>query len=77
MNIKLIFSLILAVFTVLFIIQNVAVVEIRFLYWTLSLSHSLLLFFVCNWYFHRLVVARFFHAPTTKKERYIAWCFMK
>lgn len=46
MNIKLIFSLILAGFTVLFIIQNVTVVEIRFLYWTLSLSHSLLLFFV-------------------------------
>jgi putative membrane protein len=46
MNIKLIFGLMLAGFTVLFIIQNATVVQIRFLYWTLSLSHSLLIFFI-------------------------------
>jgi len=31
---------------VLFIIQNVMVVEIRFLFWTLSMSRSLLIFFL-------------------------------
>ena len=46
MNGKLILGLILAGFTILFIIQNVTVVEIRFLFWTMSMSHSLLIFFI-------------------------------
>jgi len=46
MNFKLILALILAVFAVLFIVQNVVVVEIRFLFWTLSMSRSLLMFFL-------------------------------
>lgn len=46
MNVKLFLGLLLAGFTILFIIQNVAVVEIHFLSWTLSLSHALLIFFV-------------------------------
>ena len=46
MNFKLILVLILAGFAVLFIVQNVVVVEIRFLFWTLSMSRSLLTFFL-------------------------------
>jgi len=46
MNFKLILALILAGFAVLFIVQNVVVVEIRFLLWTLSMSRSLLIFFL-------------------------------
>ena len=44
MHIKLVFSLILAGLAVLFVIQNVAVVEISFMIWTVSMSRSLLIF---------------------------------
>jgi putative membrane protein len=46
MNFKLILTLILAGFAVLFIVQNVVVVEFRFLFWILSMSRSLLMFFL-------------------------------
>ena len=46
MNFKLILTLILAGFAILFIVQNVVVVEFRFLFWTLSMSRSLLMFFL-------------------------------
>ena len=41
MNFKLILSLVMAGMAVLFIIQNVTVVELRFLFWTLSMSRAL------------------------------------
>jgi uncharacterized integral membrane protein len=44
MDIKLIVILMLAGLVVLFIIQNVAVVEIRFLFWSIQMSRSLLMF---------------------------------
>ena len=46
MNVKLILILVLAGLAVLFTVQNVAVVDIRFLFWTLSMSRSLLMFFL-------------------------------
>jgi len=46
MNIKLIITLILIGLAVLFIIQNTAVVEIHFLFWKLSMSRSLFMFFL-------------------------------
>ena len=46
MNFKLILALILTGLAVLFIVQNYIVVEIRFLFWTLSMSRSLLIFFL-------------------------------
>jgi lipopolysaccharide assembly protein A len=46
MNFKLILSAILAGLAVIFIIQNTAVVDIRFLFWTLSMSRLLLFFFL-------------------------------
>lgn len=44
MNSRLILVLILVGLVVLFIIQNVVVVEIRFLFWSIEVSRSLLIF---------------------------------
>jgi len=41
MNFKLILSLVMAGMAVLFIIQNVTVVDLKFLFWTLSMSRAL------------------------------------
>ena len=46
MNYKVILSLILAGLCVVFIIQNVAIVEIRFLLWKIEMSRALLMFIV-------------------------------
>ena len=43
MNFKLIFSIAMAGMAVLFIIQNVTVVDMKFLFWTLSMSRALLM----------------------------------
>ena len=48
MNAKLIFGMILAGLSVVFIIQNVAVMELRFLFWTLSISGALLMFLILS-----------------------------
>jgi hypothetical protein len=42
MNVKLLTGVILAVLTVVFIIQNTAVMELKFLFWTLSMSGALI-----------------------------------
>jgi uncharacterized integral membrane protein len=42
MNIKLITSLVVACFVLIFIIQNAAEVKIQFLFWSLTMSRSLL-----------------------------------
>ncbi len=58
MNFKLILILILAGLTVLFIIQNVTVVEIQFLFWSIQMSRSLLMFLllaigiIIGWFLH-------------------------
>ncbi len=58
MNFKLILILILIGLGVLFIIQNVAVVEIQFLFWSIQMSRSLLIFslltigFIIGWSLH-------------------------
>jgi uncharacterized integral membrane protein len=64
MHIKLVFSLILAGLAVLFVIQNVAVVEISFMIWTVSMSRSLLIFFllaigiIIGWLMHSYILHR-------------------
>lgn len=58
MNIKLIFVLVLPGLAVLFIVQNVTVVEVRFLLWSVEMSRSLLMFLllavgiVIGWFQH-------------------------
>jgi uncharacterized integral membrane protein len=58
MNYKLILMLVLAGLAVLFIIQNVAVVEIQFLFWSIQMSRSLLMLLmlaiggIIGWFLH-------------------------
>lgn len=64
MNFKLALILILASLAVVFIAQNVAVVEIGFLFWKASMSSALLLFFtlmigfLLGWFFHGYLLHR-------------------
>ena len=63
MNAKLIINLILAGLALLFIIQNITVVNVRFLFWTLSMSRALLMFcilavgIIVGWSLHSLYVS--------------------
>ena len=43
MSFKMIFSIVMAGMTILFIMQNVPSVEVTFLFWTLSMSRALLM----------------------------------
>ncbi len=58
MSFKLIIIFILAGLVGLFILQNVAVVEIQFLFWSIQMSRSLLMFLVLaigmvmGWFLH-------------------------
>lgn len=64
MNLKLVLMLLLSSLAVLFIAQNVAVVEIAFLSWRTSLSSALLIFFslmtgfVLGWFMHGYLLHR-------------------
>ncbi len=48
MKAKLVTSIILAGLTIVFIIQNVAVMDLRFIFWTLSMSGALLMFLILS-----------------------------
>lgn len=58
MNLRLIFMLVLVGFVVLFILQNIVVVEISFLFWSIEMSRSLLMFLllsvgvIIGWFLH-------------------------
>ena len=58
MNYKLTLILTLTGFAVLFIIQNIAAVEIQFLFWSIQMSRSLLIFsllaigVIIGWFLH-------------------------
>lgn len=64
MNRKMLLVLILVGLTVLFIIQNVAVVEIQFLFWATQMPRSLLMFFllaigvIIGWFLHGYIKNR-------------------
>jgi uncharacterized integral membrane protein len=64
MNLKLILLLILSSLAVIFIAQNVAVVEIGFLFWRVSMSSALLIFFtlmmgfILGWFLHSYLLYR-------------------
>jgi putative membrane protein len=64
MHYKIVLVLICIGLTALFIIQNVAVAEIRFLFWSVQMSRSLLLFFlvalgmVIGWFLHSFFIHR-------------------
>ena len=46
LNYKKIISFVLAALTILFILQNIAVINISFLFWTFFISRSVLIFVV-------------------------------
>ncbi len=64
MNHKLILILILAGLAVLFIFQNIAIVEIQFLFWSIQMSRSLLVLLLLvigvliGWFLHRYLEYR-------------------
>lgn len=64
MNLKLTLILILSSIAVIFIAQNVAVVELSFLFWRASMSSSLLIFFtlmigfILGWFLHSYLLHR-------------------
>lgn len=64
MNLRLTLVLILSSLAVIFIAQNVAVVEIGFLYWRASMSSALLIFFtlmigfILGWFLHSYLLYR-------------------
>jgi lipopolysaccharide assembly protein A len=58
MNLKIILILIFVSLVVIFITQNAAVVDVRFLFWNVSMSRALLIFFLLiigialGWFLH-------------------------
>jgi lipopolysaccharide assembly protein A len=58
MNLKLVLILIFVGLIVIFITQNAAVVDVRFLFWNVSMSRALLIFFLLiigialGWFLH-------------------------
>jgi uncharacterized integral membrane protein len=63
-NAKLLVVLVLLGAAVLFIVQNVAMVEIQFLFWSMQMSRSLLMFLLLaigiliGWFLHAFVKHR-------------------
>lgn len=64
MNIRLILVLVITGITVVFITQNVSVVEVTFLFWSISMSRALLIFFtlaigfILGWFLHGYLAYR-------------------
>jgi uncharacterized integral membrane protein len=75
MNAKLIIGIILAALAGLFIVQNVTVMDLRFLFWTLSMSRSLFMFLtlsvgiILGWLLHGVYIRRKAIAPYKKDPR--------
>lgn len=67
MDIKLVIILLLAGLVVLFIIQNVAVVEIQLLFWSMQMSRSLLMFLVLA---IGIIIGWFLQGHIRKKMKY-------
>jgi len=66
MNFRLIFILTLIGLAVLFVVQNVAVVEIQFLTWSLAISRSILIFLVLA---IGIIVGWLLHSYSVHKEK--------
>lgn len=71
MNLKLTLVVLLSSLAVIFLAQNVAVVEIAFLYWRASMSSALLMFFsltvgfLLGWFVHGYLL----HQKARKPEK--------
>lgn len=64
MNIRLILGLVVTGIIVLFVTQNVSVAEVTFLFWSITMSLALLIFFtlaigvILGWFLHGFVTHR-------------------
>jgi len=64
MSFRLILTLVLTVLVTVFVLQNTAVVEIRFLFWTVAMSRALLIVVMLvigmalNWRLHGYIALR-------------------
>ncbi len=64
MNLKLILILIPACIAIIFLVQNVEAVEVRFLFWSMAISRALVIFFtfimgfVVGWFLHGFLTYR-------------------
>lgn len=74
MNYKKISILLLAGLLLLFILQNVAVIEVQFLFWSIQMSRTLLVVFllfigaICGWFSHSYYL---FHKHRLKQKKNI------
>ena len=86
MSFKLILILIIAGLAVIFITQNVAAVDVTFLFWSISLSRALLIFFVLvigfvlGWFLHSYLAYKkrsksYLTAPDLPGQGWIGGCF--
>jgi uncharacterized integral membrane protein len=66
MNFRLVFVLTLIGLAVLFVVQNVAIVEIQFFIWSLAVSRAILIFFVLA---AGIIVGWLLHSYAVHKER--------
>ena len=66
MNIKLLTTLILIALTTIFIVQNAEVVELRFLFWKMAMSRSLMFVFLL---LSGIIIGWFLHGHMAKKNR--------
>ena len=66
MNAKLIIGIILAGLAAIFIIQNVTVVDMRFLFWTLSMSRALLMLLILS---VGIVLGWLLHGSFSRRKR--------
>jgi uncharacterized integral membrane protein len=66
MNTKLIIALILIALSTVFIVQNAEVVELRFIFWKLAMSRSLMFVFLV---LSGIAVGWFLHGHIAKKKQ--------
>jgi len=66
MNMKLLITLILIVLATIFIVQNAEVVELRFLFWKMAMSRSLMFVFLV---ISGITIGWFLHGHMAKKNK--------
>lgn len=66
MKFKLILISVIAALVIVFIIQNVAVVDIKFFFWKMSMSRSLMMFFLL---FIGVVIGWFWKSASVRRKK--------
>jgi len=64
MKLRLVLIILFGILAVIFTLQNIAVVEVSFLFWSISMSRALLIFFlliigfIVGWFLHGYLFCR-------------------